>query len=100
MDDYFRRLRFPFNHTSLLPGFLDDLSRIITACLLYYNGDVASVVRFIDGTHIGAHRDWHTTCQVLVAHHVAPSTIQDLERNFRTYFYFGVSQLCQCGELG
>jgi pheromone shutdown protein TraB len=40
------------------------------------------VVCFIGGTHIGAHRDWPTTRQVLVAHHVAPSTIQDLERIF------------------
>ena len=55
----FRPLRekfFPDNWDKAT-DFNHDRTRMLTACLLFYKGSVADVVRFVGGPFIGAHRD-------------------------------------------
>ena len=53
--------------------------RMATAALLHFDGDVADLVRWVGGTHVGAHRDVQCTLTYLRGK-VSPSICNTLER--------------------
>jgi hypothetical protein len=61
----------------------DDRARMATAALLHYQGDMASVVRWIGGPHVGAHRDV-TASLAFLAGKIDQVTYDHLERIWRT----------------
>jgi hypothetical protein len=67
----------------------DDRTRMATAALLHYQGDMASVVRWIGGPHVAAHRDVDATLAFL-AGKIDQVTYDHLERIWRT----GVPAFC------
>ena len=56
--------------------------RMVTACLIYYNFDVAAMVRYIGGTHVGAHRDTDGIINELRGK-IPTDVLRDLERLYR-----------------
>ena len=54
----FCRLREPLPVDQPAHIVMQMWSRMFTACLLHYNLDIPSAVRFVGGIHTGAHRDW------------------------------------------
>ena len=76
------------------PGF-DAASQVdkhrvamITACLLSFDGSAADAVRYIGGTHVGAHRDTDAIITRLRQRGVTPSVVDSVERILRQ----GISQ--------
>jgi hypothetical protein len=67
----------------------DDRTRMATAALLHYQGDMASVVRWIGGPHVAAHRDVDASLTFLRGK-ITLVTYDHLERIWRT----GVPALC------
>ena len=59
-----------------------DRVSMATAALLHYDGDVAAVVRFIGGPHVGEHRDIDATLAFL-AGKIDKVTLTTLERCWR-----------------
>jgi hypothetical protein len=55
----------------------------VTACMIHYKFDVASVVRYIGGTHVGAHRDTEGILATL-RDCIAEDVWHDLARLYRT----------------
>jgi hypothetical protein len=51
--------------TTWSPQVKSDRSDMITAALLHYNSNVATLVRFIGGVHVSAHRDIPSTINQL-----------------------------------
>ena len=51
-----------------------------TACALYYNGDMATVVRFIGEPHVNAHIDVPTVLQNLKPILLTPDVFDDVQR--------------------
>ena len=56
-----------------------DWKDMTTACALYYNGDMATVVRFIGGPHVNAHIDVPTVLQNLKPI-LTPDVFDDVQR--------------------
>ena len=55
----FRSLRSAVLPTNVKAGrLMHRWSRMFTACLLHYNLDVATAVRFVGNIHTGEHRNW------------------------------------------
>ncbi|CAJ1950359.1 unnamed protein product [Cylindrotheca closterium] len=55
-------------------------SRMFTACLLHYNLDVATAVRYVGNIHTGAHRDWNALEPELRAASVDDGLVANLRR--------------------
>ncbi|CAJ1965842.1 unnamed protein product [Cylindrotheca closterium] len=55
-------------------------SRMFTACLLHYNLDVATAVRYVENIHTGAHRDWNAVEPELRAASVDDGLVANLRR--------------------
>ena len=107
LDVDFNPLRNAFPREALLETELNhDRVRMQTAALLYFEGNVASLIRWMQGPHTGAHRDHATTLQrwkgVLrddtweylfrIMVHGCPAKCikaESTERNFRSYFHYG-----------
>ncbi|CAJ1950376.1 unnamed protein product [Cylindrotheca closterium] len=53
---------------------------MFTACLLHYNLDVATAVRYVGNIHTGAHRDWNTLEPELRAASVDDGLVANLRR--------------------
>jgi hypothetical protein len=56
--------------------------RMFTACLLYYNLDVATAIRYCGGAHTGSHLNWPKILQELQQANVEQQVISDLQRIF------------------
>ena len=56
-----------------------DRLRMTTAALLFYDGDLASVVRYIGGPHVGAHRNSQAILAAIKGI-VSPDLVAELER--------------------
>lgn len=67
----------------------DDWKDMTTACLLHFNGDVASMVRWIGGPHVNAHLD---VTQVLST--LLPIVTPDVYNDVRRILTFGPPALC------
>ena len=56
--------------------------RWATAALLHFEGDMAALVRWVGGPHVGAHRDVESTLAYLQGK-IEPDTWRDVERLYR-----------------
>jgi hypothetical protein len=76
----------PLRH--LIPANLSDpimmhqWGRMFSACLLYYNLDIATAIRYCGGAHTGSHRQWPQILQELQQARVEQQVISDLQRIF------------------
>ena len=66
-----------------------DRLRMTTAALLHWDGDLATVVRWIGGPHVGAHRDPHATL-AFIRGIVDADICDELER----IWFQGVPKVC------
>ena len=107
LDVDFNPLRNAYPPEALEESVLNqDRIRMLTAALLYFDGNVASLIRWVQGPHTGAHRDHRTTLArwkpVLrpdtYAHlqriwvHGCPAectSAEATEENFRAFFAYG-----------
>jgi hypothetical protein len=64
------------------PDSIVHVKRLVTACFLHFNFDTPSVVRYIGGQHLAAHRDVPAIIQELRRAEVDPAVLADLERVF------------------
>jgi hypothetical protein len=104
-DIDFRPLRDPNPTWEQETGTNAIRAKMMTACFIYYDFDTPTVVRFIGGPHVGAHRDttailtelqgkvtekawndlkWLYTCGA--PHHCNAEAMED---NFMAYFLYG-----------
>jgi hypothetical protein len=66
-----------------------DRVKLATAALLHFEGDAASLVRWVGGPHTGAHRDVDATLTYLEGK-IDPAILSDIERIFRN----GIPNTC------
>jgi hypothetical protein len=78
----FLRLKSPIPSTLSAPAMMHQWGRMFTACLLYYNLDIATAIRFCGGAHTGTHRQWPQILQLLRQADVEKQVVSDLERVF------------------
>jgi hypothetical protein len=82
VDVDFRPLRAPIPQDFTPDTIIHAWSRMFTACLLHYDLDVPTAVRFVGGIHTGNHRQWDTIAPMLHEARVDPNVIHDLQRIF------------------
>ncbi|CAJ1928873.1 unnamed protein product, partial [Cylindrotheca closterium] len=80
----FRPLQEPLPQDKDLPAaaVLNRWSRMFTACLLHYDLDIPSAVRFVGGIHTGVHQNWSTLEPLLYRASVDEKVIVELQRTF------------------
>jgi hypothetical protein len=81
-DVDFRPLQAPIPQGVNSEAVLHAWSRMFTACLLHYDLDVPTAVRFVGGIHTGDHRHWSTLAPTLEEAGVDTLVIRDLRRIF------------------
>ena len=86
VDDHamvdFRPLQGFYSNWDAATAIEHDRVRMATAALLHFDGDVADLVRWIGGTHAGAHRDIGSTLAYLRGK-ISPHLCGTLERIWR-----------------
>ncbi|CAJ1948086.1 unnamed protein product [Cylindrotheca closterium] len=76
----FRPLRSVLPSDTPMGQVMHCWSRMFTACLLHYNLDVATAVRYVGNIHTGAHCDWNALEPELRAASVDDGLVADLRR--------------------
>jgi hypothetical protein len=64
------------------PALITQVKGLVTACFLHFKFDTPSVVRYICGQHLAAHRDVPAIIRELRRAEVDPAVLADLERVF------------------
>jgi hypothetical protein len=105
-DVDFNPLRIPYPPGALQETTLNtDRVRMLTAALLYFEGNPASLIRWIQGSHVGANRDhvavltrwkpiWRPDTHAHLTRiwlHGCPAKLAatSTEKNYRSYFAYG-----------
>jgi hypothetical protein len=78
----FSSLRRPIPATLSDPAMMSHWGRMFSACLLYYDLDVATAIRYCGGAHTGSHRQWSLILQELQQANVEQQIVSDLQRIF------------------
>ena len=78
----FRPLQRPIPMTLQPQAAMHQWSRMFTACLLHYNLDIPTAVRFVGNIHTGAHRNWPRLERTLQEADVDQLLVTQLKRIF------------------